>query len=179
MVTRLLRLADDAAGRPTPPTRWRSRSARSGGAVRSPGSRLPWPGARPHRRRWADGQQMRADDRPARPEYDPETLREVYADPDAVRARMPQLRAEIRHAPDEIAELLARGELVVLLRGLGELDEALDEAQPPPTGPRSAATRPSSTRRGCGWPTSTSGAGSSPSRRAVHRTAARSASSAR
>jgi tetratricopeptide (TPR) repeat protein len=60
---------------------------------------------------------------------DPETLRERYADPDAVWARIAELRAEIRTAPDETAELLARGDLVGLLRGLGELDDALDEAQ--------------------------------------------------
>jgi tetratricopeptide (TPR) repeat protein len=58
---------------------------------------------------------------------DPETLREIYADPAAVRARIDELRREIREAPDEIAELIARGDLVVLLRGLGELDEALNE----------------------------------------------------
>jgi tetratricopeptide (TPR) repeat protein len=58
---------------------------------------------------------------------DPETLREIYADPAAVRARIDELRREIRDAPDEIAELIARGDLVVLLRGLGELDEALNE----------------------------------------------------
>lgn len=58
---------------------------------------------------------------------DPETLRESYPDPAAVQARVEALRAQIRTAPDEIAELLARGELVILLRGLGELDEALNE----------------------------------------------------
>jgi tetratricopeptide (TPR) repeat protein len=63
------------------------------------------------------------------PEYrlDPETLREVYADPAAARTRLDQLRVEIRDAPDEIAELIARGDLVLLLRGLGELDDALNE----------------------------------------------------
>lgn len=60
---------------------------------------------------------------------DPETLREVYADPDAVRARVQQLRAEVRDALDEIDELRARGELVDYLRGLDELDDALDEAR--------------------------------------------------
>jgi tetratricopeptide (TPR) repeat protein len=60
--------------------------------------------------------------------FDPETLHEIYADPDAVRTRAEQLRHDIRTAPDEIAELVARGELVVLLRGIGELDEALNEA---------------------------------------------------
>ena len=50
---------------------------------------------------------------------DPETLREVYADPDAVRGRIQQLRAEVRDALDEIDELRARGELVEYLRGRG------------------------------------------------------------
>jgi hypothetical protein len=59
---------------------------------------------------------------------DPDTLHEVYADPDAARARVGELRREVRTAPDDIAELIARGELVVLLRGLGELDDALAEA---------------------------------------------------
>ncbi len=62
------------------------------------------------------------------PSLDPETLREVYPDPAAARARVEQLRTEIRAAPDEIAELIARADFVVLLRGLGELDEALNEA---------------------------------------------------
>ena len=61
--------------------------------------------------------------------YDPDTLHEVYADPDAVRARTQQLRAEVRDAVDVIDELRARGELVTYLRGLGELDDALAEAQ--------------------------------------------------
>jgi hypothetical protein len=58
---------------------------------------------------------------------DPETLREGYPDVSAVRARIDELRREIRDATDEIAELVARGDLVVLLRGIGELDEALHE----------------------------------------------------
>jgi tetratricopeptide (TPR) repeat protein len=62
------------------------------------------------------------------PTLDPETLREVYPDPAAARARIVALRTEIREAPDEIAELIARADLVVLLRGVGELDEALNEA---------------------------------------------------
>jgi tetratricopeptide (TPR) repeat protein len=61
--------------------------------------------------------------------YDPQTLREHYADPAAVRARIEKLRAEIRTAPDEIAELLARGELVGILRAIGELDDALSEGR--------------------------------------------------
>ena len=60
---------------------------------------------------------------------DPETLHEVYADPDAVRARIQQLRAEVRDALDEVDELRARGELVEFLRGVGDLDEALTEAR--------------------------------------------------
>ncbi len=59
---------------------------------------------------------------------DPETLHEIYADPAAAEARIEQLRAEIRSAPDEIAELVARADLVVLLRGTDRLDEALREA---------------------------------------------------
>lgn len=62
------------------------------------------------------------------PTFDAETLRETYADPDAVRARVAELGAEVRQAPDDIAELMARGELVALLRGLGSLDDALREA---------------------------------------------------
>lgn len=62
------------------------------------------------------------------PDYDPVTLQESFGDPDAARRRVDQLRAEIRSAPDEVGELIARGDLVDLLRGLGELDEALDEA---------------------------------------------------
>ena len=60
--------------------------------------------------------------------YDPGTLRETYADEAAVRDRVDALQSEIRAAPDEIGELAARGELVARLRGIGELDEALDEA---------------------------------------------------
>jgi hypothetical protein len=66
---------------------------------------------------------------PLEPSYDPATLRETYADPDAVRQRVADLRREIRTAPDDIAELLARGELVVRLRVLGDLDDALGEAR--------------------------------------------------
>lgn len=66
---------------------------------------------------------------PLEPEYDAETLREIYADPDAVRARIVELREEIRTAPDEVGELLARGELVARLRALGELDDALDQGR--------------------------------------------------
>jgi hypothetical protein len=62
------------------------------------------------------------------PQYDPQTLHEHYRDPAAVDARIDQLRDRIRVAPDETGELLARGELVVLLRATGRLDEAADEA---------------------------------------------------
>jgi hypothetical protein len=65
---------------------------------------------------------------PLEPGYDPETLRESYPDTDAVAARIAQLRTDVRDAPDEVAELMARGELVVLLRAGDELDEALNEA---------------------------------------------------
>jgi tetratricopeptide (TPR) repeat protein len=60
---------------------------------------------------------------------DPETLHESYADPAAAAARADQLRTELRTAPDVIAELAARGDLVELLRGLDRLDEALEEAR--------------------------------------------------
>jgi hypothetical protein len=63
------------------------------------------------------------------PIYDPETLHEVYPDPDAVQARIRELRREIANAPDDTAELMARGELVGLLRGIGELDQALSQAR--------------------------------------------------
>ncbi|WP_375486133.1 hypothetical protein [uncultured Jatrophihabitans sp.] len=65
---------------------------------------------------------------PLVPTVDPETLRESYPDPAAARARADELRAEIRTAPDEIGELVARGDLVDLLIGLEEPDEALHEA---------------------------------------------------
>lgn len=63
------------------------------------------------------------------PNYDPETLREVFPDPVAVRARIEVLRQQVRSAPDDTAELLARGELVDLLRSAGDLDAALDEGR--------------------------------------------------
>lgn len=66
---------------------------------------------------------------PIEPTYDPDTLREVYADPEAVRQRLAALREQIRIAPDVTAELLARGETVLLLLGLGDLDAALEEGR--------------------------------------------------
>jgi tetratricopeptide (TPR) repeat protein len=60
---------------------------------------------------------------------DPETLREVFDNPDAARGRVQQLRAEVRDALDAIDELRARGDMVEALRILGELDDALVEAQ--------------------------------------------------
>ncbi len=67
--------------------------------------------------------------KPIEPTYDPDTLREVYPDLEAVRARVGALREQIRTAPDETAELLARGELVALLIGLDDLDAALEEGR--------------------------------------------------
>ena len=64
------------------------------------------------------------------------------ADPAAARARADELRAEIRTAPDEIAELVARGDLVLLLRDLRELDEALHEADAAVDRAEIAGTRP-------------------------------------
>ncbi|MDQ2748482.1 MAG: hypothetical protein M3Y44_02955 [Actinomycetota bacterium] len=61
--------------------------------------------------------------------YDPGTLHEVYLHPAQVQARIEELRGEVRSAPDVIAELRARAELVDLLRGLGDLDDALAEGR--------------------------------------------------
>jgi tetratricopeptide (TPR) repeat protein len=66
---------------------------------------------------------------PIEPSHDPNTLREVYPDLVAVRERVAALRTQIRTAPDGVAELLARGELVELLIGLDDLDDALDEGR--------------------------------------------------
>jgi tetratricopeptide (TPR) repeat protein len=63
------------------------------------------------------------------PTYDAETLREAYADPAAARARAEELRTDILAAEDATAELLARTDLVDLLLGLGDHDEALAQAQ--------------------------------------------------
>jgi len=62
------------------------------------------------------------------PDYDPATLLDSFADQVPARRRADELRVEIRSAPDEIGELIARGDLVDLLRALGELDQARDEA---------------------------------------------------
>jgi tetratricopeptide (TPR) repeat protein len=79
---------------------------------------------------------------PIQPQFDPDTLREVYADPEAVQARIVELRSEVRTAADETAELLARGELVALLRGLGELDDALTEGKRAADRAEMVGTRP-------------------------------------
>ena len=63
------------------------------------------------------------------PAVDPQTLADVYDDPERVAETIAALRAEVLTAPDEIDELRARGELVTLLRGSGELDDALTEAE--------------------------------------------------
>jgi hypothetical protein len=63
------------------------------------------------------------------PTWDPDTLHEVYADIPAVQSRVTALRGDVRDAPDEIAEFVARGELVDLLRGVEDLDAALVEGQ--------------------------------------------------
>lgn len=63
------------------------------------------------------------------PVFDPETLHEAYADVPAARARAADLREQLRAAPDEIAEFVARGDLVDALRCLGDLDEALAEGR--------------------------------------------------
>lgn len=60
--------------------------------------------------------------------YDPETLREVYADPEAVQRRIAQLKKAIGTAPDDIIEYMHRAELVNLVRCSGDLDEALVQA---------------------------------------------------
>ena len=62
------------------------------------------------------------------PSFDPQTLREVYPDEAALSARIAELRTELTDPPDEVSELMARGELVSLLRGADRLDEAREEA---------------------------------------------------
>jgi hypothetical protein len=63
------------------------------------------------------------------PDLDPDTLVESFADPAAARTRADELRREIAVAPDDVAELVSRGDLVDLLRALGDADDALAEAQ--------------------------------------------------
>jgi len=63
------------------------------------------------------------------PAYDSETLRETYEDLAAARARAEELQTDILAAEDTTAELLARTDLVDLLLGLGDTDEALTQAQ--------------------------------------------------
>lgn len=74
---------------------------------------------------------MSQPDFPELPEtvVDADTLQESFVDPDAARALVPRLQDGIRHAPDEIGELVARGDLVDVLRTLGELDDALREGR--------------------------------------------------
>ncbi len=62
-------------------------------------------------------------------ETDPQTLRERYTDLAAVARRIDALRADVGRAPDPVAELLARGELVELLAAAGRPAEALAEAE--------------------------------------------------
>lgn len=62
------------------------------------------------------------------PIYDPASLREVFPNADEARRYVDRLRADIRAASDETAELLVRGELVDALRILDQLDDALTEA---------------------------------------------------
>jgi tetratricopeptide (TPR) repeat protein len=65
----------------------------------------------------------------ADPALDPETLHELPPDANISRSRAAELREQIRTAQDDTAELLARGDLVELLRINRELDEALTEAE--------------------------------------------------
>lgn len=60
---------------------------------------------------------------------DPHSLRERYADLPAVARRIDELRADVASAPDPVAELVARGDLVELLAAAERLDEALAEAE--------------------------------------------------
>jgi hypothetical protein len=76
------------------------------------------------------------------PTYDPETLHEWYPDLVVARASAEQLRKDVRDAPNAIAELVWRGDLVDLLRGMGALDEALDEANAAVARAEMVGTRP-------------------------------------
>lgn len=62
------------------------------------------------------------------PILDPDTLHERYANVPAARTRVAELREQVRAAPDEVAEFVARGDLVDALRCLGDLAEAVAEA---------------------------------------------------
>jgi tetratricopeptide (TPR) repeat protein len=59
--------------------------------------------------------------------YDPATLHEAFVDPAAAGAVADELRTEVRAAPDEVAELMSRGDLVDALRTLGRDDDAVNE----------------------------------------------------
>jgi tetratricopeptide (TPR) repeat protein len=61
--------------------------------------------------------------------YDPQTLHEVYPDLAVVTARIATLGTRIAAVNDIIDELTARGELVILLRATGQLDEALEQGE--------------------------------------------------
>jgi hypothetical protein len=61
--------------------------------------------------------------------YDPETLRELFADTAALQAQITTLRGQVLAAEDIIEELVARAELITLLRASLELDEALIEGR--------------------------------------------------
>ena len=63
------------------------------------------------------------------PAVDPDSLEDVYPDPELVRTTIDALRNEVLAAEDVIDELRARGELLGLLRAAGELDAALVEAE--------------------------------------------------
>jgi len=63
------------------------------------------------------------------PDIDPESLEDVYPDPDLVQTTITALRGEVGNAEDVIDELRARGELVNLLRAVGDMDDALSEAE--------------------------------------------------
>jgi tetratricopeptide (TPR) repeat protein len=76
------------------------------------------------------------------PGYDPETLREVDPDPAAAAERLIALRADVAGAADAVEELVARGDLVDLLRITGRLDEAIEAATQATDRARIAGTAP-------------------------------------
>lgn len=63
------------------------------------------------------------------PEYDPDTLREVYPNRTVLTERIDELAKIVAAPEDEIGELLARGELVDLLRAAGRQAEARAEGE--------------------------------------------------